>query len=79
MPGMNATVEVIAGRAEDILLVPVEAIRELGPGQYAVFVMVNGQPTLHPVEVGLQDFTYAEIVDGLEQGDEVTTGIVDTE
>ena len=79
MPGMNASVEVIAGQTEDALLVPVEALRELGPGQYAVFVMANGQPTLRPVKVGLQDFTYAEIVDGLKQGDEVTTGVIDTE
>jgi len=79
IPGMNAAVEVIAGRAKNTLLVPVEALRELGPGQYAVFVMKDGQPILRPVKVGLQDFTYAEIRDGLEQGDEVTTGIIDTE
>lgn len=79
MPGMNAAVEVIAGRTEDALLVPVEALRELGPGQYAVFVLVDQQPTLRPVEVGLQDFTYAEILSGLEQGDVVTTGTVATE
>ncbi len=79
MPGMNAAVEVIAGKAENALLVPVEALRELGPGQYAVFVMESDQPTLRPVTVGLKDITYAEILDGLKQGEEVTTGIVATE
>lgn len=79
MPGMNAAVEVIAGKAENALLVPVEALRELGPGQYAVFVMDGGQPTLRPVKVGLKDITYAEILEGVEQGEEVTTGIVATE
>ncbi len=79
MPGMNAAVEVIAGRTEDALLAPVEALRELGPGQYAVFIMEDGQPRLRPVKIGLQDLTYVEIIEGLEQGDEVTTGIVDTE
>jgi multidrug efflux pump subunit AcrA (membrane-fusion protein) len=79
LPGMSASIEVIAGRAEDTLLVPVEALRELGPGQYAVFILEEGQPMLRPVEVGLRDFTYAEILDGLTQGDEVTTGIVETE
>jgi multidrug efflux pump subunit AcrA (membrane-fusion protein) len=77
--GMNAAVEVIAGRAEDALLVPVEALRELGAGQYAVFVLVEGQPSLRPVVVGLQDLTYAEILEGLEQGEVVTTGTVATE
>ena len=31
-----------------------------------------------PVEVGLMDFSFAEILSGLEQGDLVTTGIVET-
>ncbi len=77
--GMNAAVEVIGGRAEDALLVPVEALRELAPGSYAVFVMENDEPTLRVVEVGLIDFTSAEIISGLERGDVVSTGVVDTE
>jgi RND family efflux transporter MFP subunit len=77
--GLNATVEVIAGRAENALLVPVEALRELSPGQYAVFVMMDGAPRMRQVEVGLMDYAYAEIVSGLEQGDQVTTGVVGTE
>ncbi|HUV74044.1 MAG TPA: efflux RND transporter periplasmic adaptor subunit [Anaerolineae bacterium] len=77
--GLNASVEVIAGRAENALLVPVEALRELAPGQYAVMVMVDGQPQMRQVEVGLMDYAYAEIVSGLEQGDQVSTGILGTE
>jgi RND family efflux transporter MFP subunit len=77
--GLNAAVEVIAGRAEDALLVPVEALRELAPGQYAVFVMEDGKPKMRVVEVGLMDYTSAEIVSGLEAGDVVSTGVVETE
>ena len=76
--GLNASVEVISGEADQALLVPVEALREIADGQYAVFVMVDGQPELRMVEVGLMDYTYAEIKSGLEQGDVVTTGIVET-
>jgi multidrug efflux pump subunit AcrA (membrane-fusion protein) len=76
--GLNATVEVIGGRANNALLVPVEAIRELSAGQYAVFVMESGEPKLTIVEVGLMDFTSAEILSGLQAGDEVSTGIVET-
>jgi HlyD family secretion protein len=76
--GLNATVEVIAGRAENALLVPVEALRELSPGQYAVFVMVDGKPQMRQVEVGLMNDVYAEIVSGLEAGDTVSTGTVET-
>jgi len=77
--GLNATVEVIAGSAENVLLVPVEALRELSPGEYAVFVVVDGEPQMRQVEVGLMDYTYAEIVSGLQQGDQVSTGTVATE
>ena len=76
--GLNATVEVIAGSAENALLVPVEALRELSPGEYAVFVMVEGKPQMRQVEVGLMDYSYAEIISGLEQGEQVSTGTVDT-
>jgi multidrug efflux pump subunit AcrA (membrane-fusion protein) len=77
--GMNATVDIMAGEADDVLLVPVESLRELGPGNYAVFVLEDGQPQLRPVEVGLMDLTYAEIVNGLNKGETVTTGIIATE
>ncbi len=76
--GMNATVEVIGGQAENAVLVPVEALRELSAGQYAVFVMEDGEPKLRVVEVGLMDFTFAEIISGIEAGEVVTTGLVET-
>ncbi len=76
--GMNAAVDVVGGRAEGVPLVPVEALRELGPGEFAVFVLLDGEPRLRPVEVGLMDFTFAEIVSGLEVGEIITTGIVET-
>ena len=76
--GLNATVEVIGGRAENALLVPVEALREISDGQYAVFVMVDGVPELRLVEVGLMDYSFAEILSGVAEGDVVTTGVVET-
>jgi RND family efflux transporter MFP subunit len=76
--GMNAAVDVIGGRAEGVLLVPVEALRELGPGEYSVFVVVDGDPQLRSVEVGLMDLTFAEIRSGLTAGEIVTTGVVET-
>ena len=44
-------------------------LREISPGEYAVFVMENGEPRLHLVSVGLQDYTYAEITSGVNAGD----------
>ncbi len=77
--GMGAEVEVIAGEAPGALLVPVQALRELAPGSYAVFIVQpDGQLKLTPVTVGLKDFANAEILNGLKAGDVVSTGTVET-
>jgi RND family efflux transporter MFP subunit len=73
-----ASVDVIAAQAKNAVLVPVEALHEISAGQYAVFVMKDGTPTLTMVEVGLQTDTFAEIKSGLQAGEVVTTGIVET-
>ena len=76
--GLNASVEIIGGRATEAVLIPVEALRELSPDEYAVFVLEDGEPKLRVVSVGLVDFTSAEILSGLNPGDIITTGIVET-
>jgi HlyD family secretion protein len=76
--GLTATADVISGRAQNAVLVPVEALRQIDKDQYAVFVMENGEPVLHQVTVGLTDFTSAVIESGLQAGDVVTTGVVAT-
>jgi RND family efflux transporter MFP subunit len=77
--GTGAAVDIIGGRAENAVLAPVDALRETSPGNYAVFVIENGQPKLRVIEVGLQDIFYAEVLSGLEPGEVVSTGLVETE
>ena len=77
--GTSASVDVIGGRADNAILVPIEALHETNPGEYAVFVVENGKPRLKVVEVGIQDLLYAEIKSGLNPGDVVTTGITETQ
>jgi HlyD family secretion protein len=77
--GSNATIDVIGGWVENAVLVPVEALHEIDAGEYTVFVMENGEPTLRVVTVGLMDYTYAEITSGLEAGETVTTGTIETQ
>jgi HlyD family secretion protein len=72
LSGMNAAVEVVAGQALNALLVPVDALREIADGQYAVFVKSDGQLEMRPVEVGLKDLVNAEILSGLQEGETVT-------
>jgi HlyD family secretion protein len=77
--GLNAAVDVIAGNATNAVLVPVVALHELDPGEFAVFVVINGVPQLRPVKVGLRDVTNAEILSGLQPGDIVSTGVIKTQ
>ena len=73
--GVTASVDIIAAQANNVVEVPVQALHELSPNNYAVFVMVSGKPTLTIVTVGLQDGTFAEIKTGLKAGQVVSTGI----
>lgn len=78
LSGMEAEVEIIAGEARGVLLVPLQALREIAPGQYAVFVVKpDGELELRPVEVGLKDFANAEIISGLEPGETISIGIAE--
>jgi len=75
LSGMNAEVEIVAAEARNALLVPIEALRELGTDMYAVFVVLpNGELELRPVEVGLKDYVNAVILSGLEEGEVVSAG-----
>ena len=77
--GTTAAVDIIAGRAENAVLVPVDALRETSPGSYAVFVIEDGKPKLRVIEVGIQDLFYAEVKSGLQAGEVVSTGLVETQ
>lgn len=76
--GLNASVLLIKAQADNALIVPVQALRDLGDGSYGVFILQNGQPRLKVVQVGLQDAASAEIKSGLSAGDIVTTGSAQT-
>jgi RND family efflux transporter MFP subunit len=70
--GTSGSVDVIGGRATNVVLVPIEALNQNG-SQYFVYVMENGVPTKRVVEIGIQDTLYAEVTSGLKSGDVVAT------
>jgi multidrug efflux pump subunit AcrA (membrane-fusion protein) len=79
MSGMTVDVEVTASESLKTLIVPVQALRELAPGSFAVFIVdSNGKLVMTPVTVGLRDFANAEILSGVKVGDVVSTGTVET-
>jgi len=66
--GTGASVAVVGGEANNVVLVPVNAIHKTESGKYAVTVIQNGKQSEQEVEIGLQNETYAEIKSGLEAG-----------
>ena len=79
LSGMSAEVEVVAGEAKNALLAPVQALRELVPGSYAVFIVqADGSLKMTPVNVGLKDFANVQILSGAKTGDVISTGAVET-
>lgn len=79
MKGMSADVEVISGSSKNTLLVPVQALREIAPGSFAVFtVQPDNSLEMKVVTVGLKDYANAEILSGVKTGDIVSTGSVET-
>jgi len=77
--GMSASVQVVSGQANNALLIPVEALRELSVGNYAVFlVQADEKLVLTPIKIGLQDLTTVQVLSGLKVGDVVSLGTATT-
>ncbi len=78
--GMNGSAKVTAAAVKQVLTVPVEAVRQMGANQYAVFVVNDAQQlSLRPVQVGLKGTSLVEITSGLQLGETVSTGTVATQ
>ena len=87
-PGMTATIKIVVDRRDDVLRVPDQALRYSPAGHAApssssgartpladwpqVWTLREGRPTAVPVQLGLQDSAYTEIVKGdLKPGDDL--------
>lgn len=77
-PDMTANVDIITRRATDVLVVPRRAVR-LEEGQaYVERILPGDRLEQVPVELGLGDPFYIEIVSGLQEGDRVfVRGVVE--
>lgn len=78
MLGLNGAVDVIGGEARNSALVSVDALHEVSPGVYGVFVRNNGALTFTRVEIGIMDSINAQVISGLKTGDVVSTGLLET-
>jgi HlyD family secretion protein len=71
-PGMYARVGITTAIKKDTLVVPVDAVADLG-GRRGVFQHLNGIAIFRAVEVGTEGNELIEIVGGLAEGDQVIT------
>ena len=67
LPGTSADVELILDRRDDALRIPASAVAEGGK----VLVLSGGVLIEKVIEVGLRNWRFAEVVDGLEEGEAV--------
>ena len=58
-------------RVDNALTLPLSAMHEEAPNAYVVYVVENNKAKRVPVELGLQNATYAEIKSGIGSGDKV--------
>lgn len=70
--GMTANIRIITGQHDNVLLVPLLAIQQDDTGDVVLVQnATTGTSSTTPVQVGLNDGTYVEIIRGLNEGDVV--------
>ena len=73
--GMTTQVSIILDKAQDTLLVPAQVLIEKPHHQgYQVALLKQGKEVYQDVEVGINNKIYAQILSGLQQGDEIIIG-----
>lgn len=73
-PGMQARAQVDAGSAQGVLLIPLEAVFEEDSVSKVEVLGDDGVPKVVTIKLGLMNDKFAEVVEGLEEGDKVITG-----
>lgn len=68
--GMTAEAEIVVQKAENVIVIPLEAVMQ-GRGRSSVAVVKGDGLQTVPVVTGLSDGFSIEIVEGLEEGDEI--------
>jgi len=75
LPNMATTANIIVEVKNDVLTVPVAAVKSVN-GQSTVTILKNGQEQTVNVETGISSETQTEIVSGLTEGEKVVTGTI---
>lgn len=72
LPGYSADIEIILKQREDVLRLPTEAILE---GNKVLRLNQDGFLEQRSIEVGLTNWSWTEVVDGLQENDQVVVSV----
>jgi RND family efflux transporter MFP subunit len=71
--GMRATADIVVEKKTNVIKVPSLAIKEDGQGGYFVHIMIDDKDEERPVTIGMTYGTETEIIDGLSEGETITS------
>ncbi len=72
--GLNASVTITYKEIKDALIIPITALKKLNGAGYEVqLVESDGTTRSQEVQIGLQDGSFAEVLNGLKEGDTIVT------
>ena len=72
LPGMTAEVNVTTSDKPGVLALPISALKTNANGSYVLLVQPDGTTKEQPVKTGIYSDEYAEILEGLSEGDKVS-------
>jgi multidrug efflux pump subunit AcrA (membrane-fusion protein) len=68
---MTANLTIITGESKNALLIPALAVQQGDSGDVVLVPDAAGTPVETPVQIGLGNGTYVEVLRGLNEGDQV--------
>ncbi len=71
-PGMTAIMTIPLQSAENAVAIPLAAVFSEENDRYTFVRNQNGEFEVRPIRIGVADFQYAEVLDGLQNGDVVS-------
>ena len=69
--GLTVTVMILVDERTDVLLVPNSAITRRGSQNYVQVVSADGTFEERAIQIGIADWQYTEVTEGLSEGEEV--------
>ena len=69
--GLTVTVSILVDQRTDVLLVPNKAITSQGGKIYVQVVSADGVTEERSIKIGISDWQFTEVIDGLSEGEQV--------